>query len=849
MVRSVKTVGNRQQVKAAVRAGVIGVLLAIVGGDAVVTGQARKYQGRPVLDVLQELQAAGLRLLFSSNLVPPTLLVKSEPTSRNPRQLAQQVLAPHGLTLQNGPRGTLLVVADPPLPADRQPAPRPQRRQQPVGDHPTDKSSPGPDPETLRIEEFVDVKHRFDEASTGTTAHSVGPEVIRETAGGFENPFQVFQFLPGAAAINDDSGKLAVRGAGPEHNIVVLDGVQIHNPYRFSELTSSFLNPDTAASVSLDASGLDARYGGRLSSVTSIETRDGVRSRRLAISASLGLANGNVLLEGRLPRTESGSWWVTARGTYYRPVVGAFRSGVMPSFGDVQFKVALKPSTTTSLSILGISGRETMQGHGIDLSSPKTFSGSNQLGVMNLSWTPSARLATTTTVSAYGHRAHDYDAERQQVNSLFERRIEVRDFAAGQRAVYAVSANHLLDLGVDVHRMRSSWLMRGMQPPVFWRGVGPSTWGEGVEYPPTGVIDSALSRTQLGFWLQDRIPLGARVSLQPGVRVDWNSFTSETAWQPRVRVATRIGTGSVWAGYAEQVQTPSHEGLQGYDYFELTTSDARLRNERSRQLVIGLQQELGFGVELRVEAYRRRFDRLLLQRLETDAERTRRLALYVLPPDMPDDDVLLERRPTIYPESNGRGTSSGVEVLVQRSGTRLSGWIGYAFSNARREAYGYSFPFDFDRPHTLTAVANMPLGSRFRLSTSVLAASGFAITPFHQEVFFAPTWLPDGTIDPIMRPLRASDGSLGLAPNASMRRMSLRNSERLSAYSRADVRVTYASGGRWEFYGEVINVLGTRNYRQMFPSPIFGGGAGGDSLNNVYESFDRFPSFGVRVTF
>ena len=139
---------------------------------------------------------------------------------------------------------------------------------------------------------------------------------MRETAGGMENVFVPLQILPGSAATNDEDGRIAIRGAGPEYNLVVLDGVQLHNPYRYSELTSSFLNPEIAARVTLDASGLDASYGGRLSSVTVIETRDGSRDRKLAVTGSLGLASGDLLLEGRLPRSETGSWWLATRGTY-----------------------------------------------------------------------------------------------------------------------------------------------------------------------------------------------------------------------------------------------------------------------------------------------------------------------------------------------------------------------------------------------------------------------------------------------------------------------------------------------------------------------------------------------------
>ena len=166
---------------------------------------------------------------------------------------------------------------------------------------------------------------RLAEGAGTSTVYSIDADTVRETAGGLENVLQTLRVLPGVAGTDDEHGRLAVRGSGPEHNVVLLDGVQIHNPYRFGEFTSSFINPATVARVSLDASGLDAGHGGRLSSVTIIETRDGTRDRELAVSGSLGLAAGDVLLEGRLPNTESGAWWATARGTYYRALMGPFR--------------------------------------------------------------------------------------------------------------------------------------------------------------------------------------------------------------------------------------------------------------------------------------------------------------------------------------------------------------------------------------------------------------------------------------------------------------------------------------------------------------------------------------------
>jgi hypothetical protein len=820
-------------------AAVVTILLALPV-PPVAADEARRYAGRPVVDVLRELQP-GLRIIFSSDLVPSSLRVKEEPKGRDPRQIALQILSPHGLTLQQGPRSTLLVVASPRKTTS---APRSQPRQV--------AAPPEPDAahafDAMRIDERVEVSGRLTRSGGDAAPHNLEPAAIRETAGGFENVFQVLHRLPGAAAINDEDGRFAVRGAGPEHNIVVLDGVQIHNPYRYSELTSSFLNPATAAGVTLDASGLDARHGGRLSSVTVIETRDGTRDRKLAVSGSMGLASGDVLLEGRLPKTDSGSWWATARGTYYRPVVDLFRADVLPSFGDVQAKVTVRPSRRTSLSIFGLAGLEST--HPDRLNSPDSydpeFAGRNLIGIANLSWTPGPKLATTTTLSAYRNRALDFDSGF----SPFEREVRVRDVAARQRVVYAFSARHLLDTGFEVHGLRSSWRMTGMRPAIFWRGLGPSTWGEQIRYAETGLIDSSLSRTAAGFWVQDRLPIGERLTVEPGVRLDWNSFTGEASWQPRLRVTHRLGQAAVWAGLAVQAQTPSQESMHGFDYFKLSGDDGeRLRNERSRQIVMGFASPLGAGLDIRVEAYRRRFDRLLVHRLETPDERARRLQSYEIPDDLPADSVYLERRPTIDPESTGQGRASGVEVLVQRSGRRVNGWIGYTFSRTRRELYGYEFPFDFDRPHAFSAAASVELTRRLRGSATWLQASGFPVTPVHEDVLFAHSRQPNGALDPIARPFRRPDGTLATWTIADTRRLSLRNTDRLSGYSRVDVRLTYSTLGRWEIYGEVINLLGTQNYRQEIRFPPQPGGSVGVSNNNIYEQFERFPSFGVRVKF
>jgi hypothetical protein len=274
-----------------------------------------------------------------------------------------------------------------------------------------------------------------------------------------------------------------------------------------------------------------------------------------------------------------------------------------------------------------------------------------------------------------------------------------------------------------------------------------------------------------------------------------------------------------------------------------------LRNERSTQVVAGFERRLRYGLGLRVEGYHRRFNRLLVQRLETDAERALRLSGYEIPPDIPPDDVVLEYRPTVHPESTGRGTANGLEVLLHRQG-RLSGWLAYTLSKATRKLHGHEVPFDFDRRHALGTAAVFQLSRRVRLAGTWQFASGFPITPLHEEVALGQTIdLRDGTIDPIARPSRNPDGSLRTSLTPTMRRLGLRNADRLSAYSRTDVRVTFSTLGRWEFYGEVLNLFAERNYLVDVEFPATANIPASVSRSNVYTELERIPTAGLRVRF
>jgi hypothetical protein len=307
-------------------AAMVGTLLA---GSA--AAQTRRYVGRPVADVLKALQSPELSFIFTSDSVPQALLVKSEPRGRDNRELARQILAEHCLELKRG-SARLMVVVQGKCPAEKKPV-----KGAPESISVDRDSDPLRGYTTVVVSGQAGQAGQLSDPATRVGAYVVEPSTVLEMAGGLDNVFKALEKLPSVTAVIGQDGKLAVRGAGPEHNMVIVEGAQIHNPYRLGTFTSSFLNPATAAGVKLDPSGLEARYGGRLSSVTSIALRDGATDRALAVSGSLGMMAGDLLLEGRLPGSAGASWWAAARGTSHRPLFNRFSDDQVPGFADVQF--------------------------------------------------------------------------------------------------------------------------------------------------------------------------------------------------------------------------------------------------------------------------------------------------------------------------------------------------------------------------------------------------------------------------------------------------------------------------------------------------------------------------------
>ena len=698
------------------------------------------------------------------------------------------------------------------------------------------------------------------------SATPIAAEEVLEVAGSLDNIFRTLDTLPGVASTGDFGSRLAVRGGTPDQNLTVMDGVEIHNPYRLFGLVGAF-NPETVERFELTAGGFGARYGDRLSSLLIVDNRPGERD--FGGSSSASVTDANVVLEGAAPG--GGSWLLSGRRTYYDLVAGLVTDQNLPAFADVQVQAGWELGPGHRLSVFGLTSRENADfrfDDEDDESSRDTgrllSEAGNDLGSLRLDALLGGAATSRTIVSWYRNTdllgvdaTFESDARRSNAadervaadltNVVFDRDLSVRDLSVRQELTVPLSAAHTLDTGVELHRLASAagLSITGDRNETV---ANPSSVRGGTGLPDS--LDSSLGGTRGGAWIQDRFTVNPRLSIEPGLRLDWSTVNGDAALSPRFAATLALGWESrLRVAGGLYTQSPGYEKLIQSDYFfDLSPAVvATLRHERATHLVTGFEKDLGDATLLRVEGYYKTFADLIVGGLEAEADRLARIARYDFPAEL-RASVPTAARITSAPVNGGGGTAHGVDAYLVRSdpAARLAGWLSYAWGRADRETYGLRYPFEYDRRHAFNAVGRYRLGDRWSIAATAQAATGFPYTPA-VGVRVAADEDRRGRLVP------ARDAAGALVYAVDLGGLDALQRGRLPYYARVDLRIANQPGGpagRWSWYIEVINLLNRDNPVELETSLAYDPeGRVPRIVEDPTAGFPIIPSFGVRVRF
>ncbi|MBI5647966.1 MAG: TonB-dependent receptor [Ignavibacteriae bacterium] len=734
-------------------------------------------------------------------------------------------------------------------------------------------------PVVLDAVEVVSDALRRPAEDTRVSVQQLQPREAKILPGAGEDVMRSLQSLPGVVAPNDFSSQLIIRGSGPDQNLIVMDEIEVFNPYRLYGAVSMF-NPETITDISLISGGFPARYGDRLSAVLDVTNRNGNADRAIGANINMSITNANVVLEGSNPGSIPGSWLLSTRRTYYDLILGpiARQTGLVtgdvafPNFRDVQAKLSFGPFNHSRFVVNALSSRD-----GVDLvtgegrETPDSVSVFNTLfnTVLGAAWyyTPNERLVNKLVLSYYDNTGTtEFDGRfldpvlnreefrGQQTDSLramarlfgisFDNEFRFRKTSV-KNMLLLTDESHALDAGVGVDVLATDLTFAFRVSPELRQIIEANPRSSAL----VDDIAQSLTYVKAHAYVQDRILLGTSFAVTPGIRVDYYGQLESAVVSPRLSASYAVDPVTTFrASTGLYYQSPGYEKLFDQNqFFDFSSDNLRtLSPERAWHAVLGLERWIDEQWLARVETYYKRFADLIVQKktsaLRWESDPTGvdpRTAAGWSQPSLVRRDSL-----TSIPINGARGDAFGMELMLEKRSLagddRLSGWVSYALAWAYRERDGVHTPFNFDQRHTANIVGNyrvlpwLDIGAFWRIGSNFPITQPRGVRPRIVLEQGVPQFARDFSGNVIL------DIDYGDEDNI--------NQSRKPLYHRLDLRATATTrfwNADWSFYLDIINAY---NHGNVASFRYFVDASGRLGRRTV-TMFPLLPTLGVSARF
>jgi hypothetical protein len=542
------------------------------------------------------------------------------------------------------------------------------------------------------------------------------------------DPLKTLSLLPGIKSGGEASAGLYVRGGGPDQNLFLLDGIPVYNPNHLLGFFSVF-NGEAVKNIEAIKGGIPAEYGGRLSSVIAVNTRDGHKDS-IKASGGIGLVSSRLSLEGPLVKGKS-SFIISARRTYIDQVAKLIAPDSIGKNGyffyDINAKADYIINKNNSLNFTFYTGKDDFSFVDDDEDGPtREFNAIWGNLILGLSW-------------------------KQQIDKKLKQELMVarNDFNLDSRVAFGTNG-FLFSSGLTDHAIKNDWTYSANRWVRFKWGAqytwhtfrpGAGSSNAGVQEFKSQINDQYARET--AAYVSSDINVTQRLNLIAGLRYSYfnqvgpterviyspdGSPTGETERynkgqsivkyhypEPRFSLLYKLGSASsVKLSYTRTIQ-----------YLHLATTSAAtfpgdlwvpasqlIKPGMAEQVAAGYVTSFGNAMyELNVEAYYKTMNNQLEFR--------------------PGAQLLLNQNlegEMIF----GSGKAYGIELFLHKRLGRLNGWIGYTLSRAERTFpdmnEGKPFPYRYDRTHDLSIVANYRLGKKWDASAVFVYGTGNALT-------------------------------------------------------------------------------------------------------------------------
>lgn len=567
---------------------------------------------------------------------------------------------------------------------------------------------------------------------------------------------KTIQLLPGVISAGEGTSSFFVRGGSADQNLILIDEAPVYDPSHLFGLFSVF-NADIIKDSELYKGGIPARFGGRLSSILDVRTRDG-NNKEFEGEAGIGLLASSVSLEGPIKQNES-SYLISARRSYVDLFLRAADNDNLVYFYDVNAKVNWRANNKNRFFLSLYSGRDDFS-FGDDFG----FNWGNRTATFRWNHLFNDKLFSNTSLIASNF---DYGLESSSAADGFTWDSDLQEYSLKNDLNYYVNPQFELDFGYH-------FTYRRFAP-------GEIIPKEGSIFKETRLQNEyALDHAfYLGAQhsLSDKLTFiyGARLSIFQSVgkgdvylyendldnvnptRIDTLSFgrlepiKTYVNLEPRVSMRYMLNPqSSVKLSYNRMVQNTHliSSGTVPLPFNTWAPSSYYLKPQLADQIAAGYFRNFKDNTyEVSVEAYYKKMDNAT---------------------DFADNAQLFFNTDLVTEYRQGEARGYGLEVFVQKKKGELTGFASYTWSRADRTIDGVNLSKTFlanhDRRHSFNMLATYDYNDKWSFGGSFTYGTG------------KPTTVPSGTY-------QWGDGYIADV-------ITERNGYRLPAFHRLDLSAT-----------------------------------------------------------
>ncbi|MBK9221488.1 MAG: TonB-dependent receptor [Saprospiraceae bacterium] len=529
---------------------------------------------------------------------------------------------------------------------------------------------------------------------------TVTPKEIKAlpSTGGEADIAQYLQIIPGVVSTGDQGGQIYIRGGSPVQNRILLDGMTIFNPFHSIGIFSVF-ETEVIRSVDVLTGGFPAEYGGRISAIIDMKTREGNKTRTSGlVSASPFIAKA--LIEGPISKFNenkggSTSYLLTGKTSFidqtsktlYKYAFDSSTSNLPFKFHDFYGKISSIASNGSFLNLFGFNFNDQV----------------NYTGLANLDWDASGGGANFKLIPT---------------NS---------SLIIGGNIAYS---RYLIQLNELNSEPRSSEI-KGLQTNIDFTYFGAhSEFKYGVEFDAystdfnfTNFLKVPITKndnnTELAGYLKYRTVLGNWV-IDPSIRLQYYASLGKTSIEPRFGVKYNVSNDfrlkAAGGLFTQNLMSSVSERDIVNLFVGFITSPSLIKASHA---IFGFEYDLSENTDINVETYFKDFTTLY------QLNRNKR--------SVPESDYTQET-----------GEAYGLDILLKSRWVNWSLWLGYSLGYVNRDDGIQKFPALFDRRHNANIVIDYQFGAGkvWEAGLRWNLGSGFAFTKI--QGFFEDNKIPKG---------------------------------------------------------------------------------------------------------